>query len=336
MLSGGLLPTVTPSHYVAPFPNTNWHCCSSDTKLVRIALACSLPAALCRALTLIPHAASITMSSACVPSRATAGLRRQPAAAGSGRPARVASAPRSSRQSRKNTTAAAARLGRSAGFSRVAGVRRVALAAEGSGDGETADPDAVAPEDYALVVELLDSENGEELKSKVDLVAENGLLTKGVVDAARVVVEQNEQAGQEEDILDLLRSVYNVLLNKFKELYAPGAKAALEFGSVLMDQFSAEDLELMEAGEIPVSIGKVKLMMQEEFDKEEGDRVDKMEFAKYLDEVLPVMSLQDDRLKEKMEQAPDDATAQRLVGVMMNRTKERLKVEALRDIARDL
>ena len=336
MLSGGLLPTVTPSHYVAPFPNTNWQCCSSDTKLVRIALACSLPAALCRALTLIPHAASITMSSACVSSRATAGLRRQPAAAGSGRPARVASAPRSSRQSRKNTTAAAARLGRSAGFSRVAGVRRVALAAEGSGDGETADPDAVAPEDYALVVELLDSENGEELKSKVDLVAENGLLTKGVVDAARVVVEQNEQAGQEEDILDLLRSVYNVLLNKFKELYAPGAKAALEFGSVLMDQFSAEDLELMEAGEIPVSIGKVKLMMQEEFDKEEGDRVDKMEFAKYLDEVLPVMSLQDDRLKEKMEQAPDDATAQRLVGVMMNRTKERLKVEALRDIARDL
>jgi hypothetical protein len=276
------------------------------------------------------------MSSACVSSRATAGLRRQPAAAGSGRPARVASAPRSSRQSRKNTTAAAARLGRSAGFSRVAGVRRVALAAEGSGDGETADPDAVAPEDYALVVELLDSENGEELKSKVDLVAENGLLTKGVVDAARVVVEQNEQAGQEEDILDLLRSVYNVLLNKFKELYAPGAKAALEFGSVLMDQFSAEDLELMEAGEVPVSIGKVKLMMQEEFDKEEGDRVDKMEFAKYLDEVLPVMSLQDDRLKEKMEQAPDDATAQRLVGVMMNRTKERLKVEALRDIARDL
>ena len=336
MLSGGLLPTVTPSHYVAPFPNTNWHCCSSDTKLVRIALACSLPAALCRALTLIPHAASITMSSACVSSRATAGLRRQPAAAGSGRPARVASAPRSSRQSRKNTTAAAARLGRSAGFSRVACVRRVALAAEGSGDGETADPDAVAPEDYALVVELLDSENGEELKSKVDLVAENGLLTKGVVDAARVVVEQNEQAGQEEDILDLLRSVYNVLLNKFKELYAPGAKAALEFGSVLMDQFSAEDLELMEAGEVPVSIGKVKLMMQEEFDKEEGDRVDKMEFAKYLDEVLPVMSLQDDRLKEKMEQAPDDATAQRLVGVMMNRTKERLKVEALRDIARDL
>ena len=276
------------------------------------------------------------MSSACVSSRATAGLRRQPAAAGSGRPARVASAPRSSRQSRKNTTAAAARLGRSAGFSRVAGVRRVALAAEGSGDGEKADPDAVAPEDYALVVELLDSENGEELKSKVDLVAENGLLTKGVVDAARVVVEQNEQAGQEEDILDLLRSVYNVLLNKFKELYAPGAKAALEFGSVLMDQFSAEDLELMEAGEVPVSIGKVKLMMQEEFDKEEGDRVDKMEFAKYLDEVLPVMSLQDDRLKEKMEQAPDDATAQRLVGVMMNRTKERLKVEALRDIARDL
>ena len=81
---------------------------------------------------------------------------------------------------------------------------------------------------------------------------------------------------------------------------------------------------------------RVKSSRALKFDKEEGDRVDKMEFAKYLDEVLPVMSLQDDRLKEKMEQAPDDATAQRLVGVMMNRTKERLKVEALRDIARDL
>ena len=60
--------------------------------------------------------------------------------------------------------------------------RSVALAAsEGDAD---ADPDAVAPEDYALVVELLDSETGEELKEKVDLIAKNGLLTKGVVDAA--------------------------------------------------------------------------------------------------------------------------------------------------------
>ncbi len=211
--------------------------------------------------------------------------------------------------------------------------RSVALAAsEGDAD---ADPDAVAPEDYALVVELLDSETGEELKEKVDLIAKNGLLTKGVVDAARVVVEQNEAAGQEADILDLLRSVYDVLLLKFKETYAPAAKAALEFGSKLMDEFTAEDLEAMEAGDVPVSIGKVKLMMQEEFDSEEPDHVNKLAFAKYLDEVLPVMSLQDERLKEKMVTADVDQ-AQKLVVVMMNRTKERLKVEALRDIATEL
>ena len=85
-----------------------------------------------------------------------------------------------------------------------------------------------------------------------------------------------------------------------------------------------------------MSIGKVKLMMQEEFDKEDGDHVDKMAFAKYLDEVLPIMDMQDDRLRQKMEEAPDDDTQQRLVMVMMSRTKERLKVEALRDIATNL
>jgi hypothetical protein len=50
----------------------------------------------------------------------------------------------------------------------------------------------VAPEDYAMVAELLDSGDGNELKEKVELIAKNGLLTKGVVAAARVVVEQNE------------------------------------------------------------------------------------------------------------------------------------------------
>jgi hypothetical protein len=60
-----------------------------------------------------------------------------------------------------------------------------------------------------------------------------------------------------------------------------------------------------------------------------------MAFAKYLDEVLPVMSLQDERLREKMAVA-DTEQAQKLVVVMMNRTKERLKVEALRDIATEL
>ena len=76
-------------------------------------------------------------------------------------------------------------------------------------------------------------------------------------------------------------------------------------------------------------------MLQEELDKEGEDHVDKMAFAKYLDEVLPVMSLQDERLREKMAVA-DTEQAQKLVVVMMNRTKERLKVEALRDIATNL
>lgn len=216
-------------------------------------------------------------------------------------------------------------------------MRRLGATAGNSEDGADdlqAAVDAVAPEDYALVVELLDSENGEEVKEKVDLIAKNGLLTEGVVNAARVVVESNEAAGQDPDIIELLRSVHDVLMRKFKEIYAPTAKAALEFGSTLMDIFSAEDLDAMEAGETPVSIGKVKLMMQEEFDREGG--VDKMAFAKYLDEVLPVMTLQDDRLKAKMAEAPDDETTQKLLQVMISRTKERIKVEALRDIATDL
>jgi hypothetical protein len=245
-----------------------------------------------------------------------------------------AAASRGVRAGADATPRACARSRKNFNFGFASRSRGVALSAADGEDAE-ADPDAVAPEDYALVVELLDSETGEELKEKVDLIAKNGLLTKGVVDAARVVVEQNEAAGQEADILDLLRSVYDVLLLKFKETYAPAAKAALEFGSKLMDLFTAEDLEAMEAGETPVSIGKVKLMMQEEFDKEGEDHVDKMAFAKYLDEVLPVMSLQDERLREKMAVA-DTEQAQKLVVVMMNRTKERLKVEALRDIATEL
>jgi hypothetical protein len=126
---------------------------------------------------------------------------------------------------------------------------------EGAPPQEAAEVDAVAPEDYAVVVELLDSESGEELKDKVELVAKNGLLTEGVVNAARVVVDSNVMAGQDPEIIALLRSVYDVLLLKFKELYAPTAKKALDFGVTLMDVFSAEDLEAMEAGETPVSIG---------------------------------------------------------------------------------
>ena len=42
--------------------------------------------------------------------------------------------------------------------------------------------------------------------------------------------------------------------------------------------------------------------------------MNKLAFAKYLDEVLPVMSLQDERLKEKMAVA-DTEQAQKLVVV---------------------
>ena len=59
------------------------------------------------------------------------------------------------------------------------------------------------------------------------------------------------------------------------------------------------------------SIAKVKLMMQEEFEREGDDHVDGVEFAKYLDEVLPVMTMQDERLQEKMKEAPDEDAAQR-------------------------
>jgi hypothetical protein len=266
-------------------------------------------------------AARVSVSHRIVGATRIAGAPRAP-------PAPLA-APRSSRSAR-NCAPVVARRG--CGRARAP---LVARAAEDEQTGES-DPDAVAPEDYALVVELLDSETGEELKEKVDMIADNGLLTEGVVRAARVVVEQNEAAGQEPDIIELLRSVYDVLLRKFKEMTAPKAKAALEFGAALLDQFSAEDVEKMEAGETPVSIGKVKLMMQEEFEKEGDDHVDRVEFAKYLDEVLPVMTMQDERLQAKMLEVPDEDAAQRLLGVMMNRTMERVKVETLRDIAMDL
>jgi len=61
-----------------------------------------------------------------------------------------------------------------------------------TGPSDASDAEQVAPEDYAMVAELLDSGDGNELKEKVELIAKNGLLTKGVVAAARVVVEQNE------------------------------------------------------------------------------------------------------------------------------------------------
>ena len=59
-----------------------------------------------------------------------------------------------------------------------------------------------------------------------------------------MVVEQNREAGQEADIVELLEGVYDVLLRKFQLLNAPTVKAALEFGQMLLNYFTAEDLEV--------------------------------------------------------------------------------------------
>ena len=47
-----------------------------------------------------------------------------------------------------------------------------------------------------------------------------------------------------------------------------------------------------------------------------------MAFASYLNEVLPVMAQQDERLKMKMQAANDDGEVQALLQVMMVRTRQ--------------
>ncbi len=186
----------------------------------------------------------------------------------------------------------------------------------------------VPPEDLALVVELLDSETGEELKEKVNLIAENGLLTMGVVDAARLIVEANKAQGQDAEVVALLEDVYVTLKYKFEEKAGLVMKGALEFAQELMKHFTAEDLEEADQS---VAVNKVQLMMREEFEREFG--VSKVALAKYLDEVLPVMDQQDARIQSQLEEATTPEAQAQIVQTMMQRTKERMQIEFIRDCA---
>lgn len=187
----------------------------------------------------------------------------------------------------------------------------------------------VDPEDLALIVELLDSDDGEALREKVDFIANNGLLTTKVVEAARAIAEANERAGSEADIVALLASVHEALKYKFEETAARVMKGALEFAQELMKYFTAEDLE--EGANSSVALAKVQLMMREEFEREGG--VSKAMLAKYLDQVLPVMDQQDARIQDQLTEAIDNDAAAKIVQVMMQRTKERMQIEYLRDTA---
>lgn len=184
------------------------------------------------------------------------------------------------------------------------------------------------PNDLALVVELLDSESGEELKEKVELMAKGGLLTAGVVEAARVIVEANRASGQDEDIVRTLEDVHDALRSRLEQMAAAAVKDALTFAQELMKYFTAEDLEEATAS---VAVNKVQLMMREEFEKENG--VSKAALAKYLDEVLPVMDEQDKRIQSALETAETAEAQAQIVSVMMQRTKERMQIEFIRDCA---
>ncbi len=161
------------------------------------------------------------------------------------------------------------------------------------------------------------------------MIAKNGLLTSGVVEAARVIVEANKEAGQEADVVALLTDVYETLKYKFEETAALVMKGALNFAQELMKYFTAEDLE--EGSGTNVALAKVQLMMREEFEREGG--VSKAMLAKYLDEVLPVMDQQDARIQEQLMESMDTEAAAKVVQIMMQRTKERMQIEFLRDTA---
>jgi hypothetical protein len=109
---------------------------------------------------------------------------------------------------------------------------------------------------------------------------------------------------------------------------ATTVKGALTFAQELMTHFTAEDLEEVDAS---VAVKKVQLMMREEFEKENG--VSKEALAKYLDEVLPVMDQQDSRIQGSLETAETAEQKAQIVQMMMQRTKERMQIEFIRDCA---
>ena len=199
----------------------------------------------------------------------------------------------------------------------------------GDNTGEKSAED-IPPEDYAIVVELLDCETGEELQEKADLMAKNGLITAGVVDASRVILDGNVAQGQDEEIINILRGIYDVLLERLRKLRAPYAKKVLEFAQGVMGMFTAEDIENNDE----MALRKVRLVLQEEFDKDEEIGVTREALEKYLGDVLPVMDMQDERLKEQLAQCEDSSVQVKIVAQMMQRTKERMQIEHLRDVAR--
>lgn len=200
---------------------------------------------------------------------------------------------------------------------------------DGEGGGEKKAED-IPPEDYAIVVELLDCETGDEIQEKADLMAKNGLITAGVVEAARVILDGNIQQGQDEEIILILRAIYDVLLKELQKIRAPYAKKVLEFAQEVMGMFTAEDLECNNE----MALSKVRLVLQEEFDKDEEIGVTREALEKYLGDVLPVMDMQDDRLKEQLAACEDPKVQVQMVAQMMQRTKERMQIDHLREVAR--
>ena len=149
----------------------------------------------------------------------------------------------------------------------------------------------------------------------------------GVVEAARVIVEANRQSGQDPDVVALLEDVYKTLDVRLREMAATQVKDALTFAQELMKYFTAEDLERDES----VAVTKVQLMMREEFERPGG--VSREALAKYLDEVLPVMDQQDERIQSGLETATTPEQQAQIVQMMMQRTKERMQIEFIRDCA---
>ena len=180
-------------------------------------------------------------------------------------------------------------------------------------------------------MELLDCEPGEEIQEKADLMAKNGLITAGVVEAARVILDGNIQQGQDEEIILILRAIYDVLLKELqKKFRRPYAKKVLEFAQEVMGMFTAEDLECNNE----MALSKVRLVLQEEFDKDEEIGVTREALEKYLGHVLPVMDMQGDRLKEQLAACEDPKVQVQMVAQMMQRTKERMQIDHLREVAR--
>ena len=128
----------------------------------------------------------------------------------------------------------------------------------------------------------------------------------------------------------ILRAIYDVLLKELQKIRAPYAKKVLEFAQEVMGMFTAEDLE----SNNEMVLSKVRLVLQEEFDKDEELGVTQEALEKYLGDVLPVMDMQDERLREQLAACEDPKVQVQMVAQMMQRTKERMQIDHLREVAR--